>query len=109
MNVKRKATTSLANAVTSPTAKKLKQGSLTTFFGAPKGSKDVHTAPKPSFDKQAWINSLTPSQKELLKYIHLLLEFMLNYPIRLEIDTLHESWLAVLKDELTKPYFLKVS
>jgi len=27
---------------------------------------------------------------------------------RLEIDTLHESWLAVLKDEVTKPYFLKV-
>jgi hypothetical protein len=27
---------------------------------------------------------------------------------RLEIETLHDSWLAVLKDELTKPYFLKV-
>lgn len=28
--------------------------------------------------------------------------------VRLEIETLHDSWLAVLKDELTKPYFLKV-
>jgi hypothetical protein len=28
--------------------------------------------------------------------------------IRLEIETLHDSWLAVLKDELTKDYFLKV-
>jgi hypothetical protein len=28
---------------------------------------------------------------------------------RLEIETLHDSWLAVLKDELTKPYFLKVT
>jgi len=27
---------------------------------------------------------------------------------RLEIETLDDSWLAVLKDELTKPYFLKV-
>lgn len=28
--------------------------------------------------------------------------------MRLEIENLDDSWLAVLKDELTKPYFLKV-
>lgn len=27
---------------------------------------------------------------------------------RLEIETMDESWLAVVKDELTKPYFLDV-
>jgi uracil-DNA glycosylase len=92
MNVKRKATSTISSALTSPPdPKKLKQGSLTAFFGAPKHT--VHTASKANFDKQAWINSLTPSQKELLK---------------LEIETLHESWLAALKDELTKPYFLSV-
>jgi hypothetical protein len=32
--------------------------------------------------------------------------FIANF--RLEIETLHDSWLAVLKDELTKDYFLKV-
>jgi len=70
MNVKRKATSSLSAAVTSPPApKKLKQGSLTSFFGAPTGSKDLHTAPKIRFDKNSWISSLTASQKELLKYL----------------------------------------
>src|SRR5271154_3049014 len=70
MNVKRKATSSLSAAVTSPSApKKLKQGSLTAFFGSPTGSKDLHTAPKVRFDKEAWITSLTPTQKELLKYL----------------------------------------
>ena len=70
MNVKRKATSSLSAAVTSPSApKKLKQGSLTAFFGSPSGSKDLHTAPKVRFDKDAWITSLTPTQKELLKYL----------------------------------------
>ena len=69
MNVKRKATSSLSAAVTSPSApKKLKQGSLTAFFGSPAGSKDLHTAPKLRFDKDAWITSLTSTQKELLKY-----------------------------------------
>ena len=70
MNAKRKATSSLSAAVTSSSApKKLKQGSLTAFFGSPSGNKDLHTAAKVRFDKQAWINSLTPSLKELLKYV----------------------------------------
>jgi len=28
--------------------------------------------------------------------------------LKLEIDTLHESWLGALKDELTKPEFLEL-
>lgn len=45
------------------------------------------------FDKQKWIDSLSPEVKELLQ---------------LEIDTLHITWLAALHKELTKPYFLKL-
>jgi len=109
MNVKRKATSSISAAVGSPSApKRLKQGSLTTFFGPPPGSKTLSTSAKIAFDKGAWIDTLTPPQRELLKY---------RPPVtcgsrligRLEIETLDDSWLAVLKDELTKPYFLKVS
>ena len=67
MNVKRKATSSLSSAVTSPSApKKLKQGSLTAFFGAPAGN--LHTAAKIKFDKDAWIKGLSPAHRELLKY-----------------------------------------
>ncbi|KAG7895453.1 hypothetical protein KL936_000161 [Ogataea polymorpha] len=44
-----------------------------------------------SFDKQKWINSLTAEQKDLLE---------------LEISSMESSWLALLHQELTKPYFL---
>jgi hypothetical protein len=66
--MKRKATSTLSAAVSSsPSApKKLKQGSLTAFFGSQSGS-NVHTAPKVRFDKEAWIKGLTPPQKQLLK------------------------------------------
>lgn len=53
----------------------------------------VHPHELTSFNKQEWINSLTPEQKDLLQ---------------LEIDTLHISWLSVLYKELTKPYFLNL-
>ena len=43
------------------------------------------------FDKQKWVNGLTPEEKELLQD---------------EISHIHISWLAVLYKELTKPYFL---
>lgn len=43
------------------------------------------------FNKDAWVEKLTDEQKELLK---------------LEIDTLHESWLSVLKDEVVTKEFL---
>jgi uracil-DNA glycosylase len=89
-------------------AKKQKQtqGSITSFFGAPKvtpaanGSRSAGSssaavpepaAPVSKFDKQKWVSSLTDEQRDLLK---------------LEIDTLHESWLALLKDEIVTKEFL---
>lgn len=45
----------------------------------------------PKFDKEKWVDKLTPEQKELLS---------------LEIETLHESWLAQLKDEVLTKDFL---
>ena len=83
----------------SPTdSKKQKQGSLTSFFGAPKPAATssapaaTKTAPPPvKFDKEKWEASLSTEQKSLLK---------------LEIDTLDPSWLAHLKDDLTSSYFL---
>lgn len=77
--------------------------SITSFFAAPKsaagGGKVGGTFPITSstaaattkFDKEKWIAKLTTEQKNLLQ---------------LEIDTLHESWLAHLKDELLTPSFL---
>ena len=49
------------------------------------------TLTPPKFDKDAWVEKLTDEQKELLK---------------LEINTLDESWLAVLKDDIKSPEFL---
>jgi uracil-DNA glycosylase len=85
-------------------AKKAKtDGSITSFFGAPKSivksSKPSSTAngfsttppTMSNFDKAKWVAKLTPEQKTLLK---------------LEIDTLDESWLAHLKDEIVAPGFL---
>lgn len=46
-----------------------------------------------TFDTEKWALSLSPDTRELLE---------------LEIGTLHESWLAVLHNELTKPYFLQL-
>ncbi|KAL2175990.1 uracil-DNA glycosylase-like protein [Thermothelomyces heterothallicus CBS 202.75] len=77
--------------------KKAKQGSIMTFFGTPKPSStaaDGTAASEPApvkFDKAKWVASLTPEQRKLLQ---------------LEIDTLHESWLALLKDELVTKEFL---
>lgn len=45
----------------------------------------------PKFDKEKWVAKLTPEQKELLS---------------LEIESLHESWLAQLKDEVLTKEFL---
>jgi hypothetical protein len=85
MSLKRKA----ADAATEA-SKKTKQNSITSFFGAPKPKAD---APAATFDKDAWVSKLTDEQKELLK---------------LEIDTLHESWLPHLKDVLLSPNFLEL-
>lgn len=100
-----------AGAQTGADAKKVKapqqNASITSFFGAPKtvssskstagsGSSSAPlpfeaASPGPKFDKAKWVASLTAEQKHLLK---------------LEIDTLHESWLAHLKDEITTKEFL---
>ncbi|KAL2841194.1 uracil-DNA glycosylase-like protein [Aspergillus pseudodeflectus] len=81
-------------------AKKSKaNGSITSFFGAPKSSPTATATTKTaapsrvssSFNKQKWVATLTAEQKELLQ---------------LEIDTMDESWLAHLKEEIVKPEFL---
>ncbi|KAL1846066.1 uracil DNA glycosylase [Paecilomyces lecythidis] len=78
-------------------AKKPKgNGSITSFFGAPKPKVEITNGSSPTvskFNKDKWIESLTPEQKELLQ---------------LEIDTLDVSWLAHLKDELVTPEFLNL-
>lgn len=92
-NLKRKAADLAAAEVKKPKA----NGSITSFFGAPKGaannssSSSAVSAPAVKFDKQKWLEKLTDEQKELLK---------------LEIETLHESWLAHLKDEILSKEFL---
>merc|ERR1711881_447936 len=99
MSLKRKA----ADVVSTET-KKVKQAGITSFFGQPKsstGDAAANAAAKgvqastvaAKFDKDAWVAKLTDEQKELLK---------------LEIDTLHDSWLAHLKDEVTTPEFLNL-
>lgn len=98
MSLKRKAGDIAADA-----AKKPKQNaSITSFFGAPKPNPNVSkpasdpTAPATQpikFDKDAWVAKLSDEHKELLK---------------LEIDTLHESWLGALKDEVTSESFLNL-
>lgn len=80
-------------------SKKPKGGSITSFFGAPKPksvSTDAAASQPPrssSFKKDKWVASLTPEQKDLLQ---------------LEIDTLDESWLAHLKDEVVTTEFLNL-
>lgn len=59
---------------------------ITSFFKAPEASKS-------KFDKTTWVAKLTAEQKELLQ---------------LEIDTLDESWLALLKDDIVHPEFLNL-
>jgi uracil-DNA glycosylase len=86
-------------------AKKPKQqGTLTSFFGAPKvvakaggtngaGSSSGPGAPALKFDKEKWLAKLNEEQKRLLK---------------LEIETLDDSWLAHLKDDVASPEFLEL-
>ena len=71
---------------------KPKGNSITSFFGVPKTKPTSATTPS-SFNKEKWVASLTPEQKELLQ---------------LEINTLDESWLARLKEEVVTPEFLEL-
>ncbi|KAI5235358.1 uracil-DNA glycosylase [Aureobasidium subglaciale] len=102
MSLKRKAADIAAAEAKKPKA----NSSITSFFGPPKtvsstssatpakgSTESAPPAPAPAvkFDKEKWVASLSDEQKALLK---------------LEIATLHESWLAVLKDEITTKSFL---
>lgn len=84
----------------SPDAKKPKaNGNIAAFFGAPKSTSTANGAgkaappnpPAVKFDKAKWVASLTEEEKELLQ---------------LEIDTMHESWLGLLKDDIKTKEFL---
>jgi uracil-DNA glycosylase len=71
-------------------------GSIASFFGAaPKPAQSstgtASQSPAVKFDKAKWVASLTSEQKELLT---------------LEIETLDESWLALLKDDIVTKEFL---
>lgn len=100
MSLKRKAEDTVLSAEKKPKP----NGSITSFFGPPKTvssstkvtgtsiEQDIPTPPV-KFDKEKWVESLTPEQKELLK---------------LEIETLHESWLAQLKGEIVSKEFLEL-
>jgi len=102
MSLKRKA----GDLATSDPKKPKANGSITSFFGPPKvlststkvtGTSTEATpavpAPASKFDKEKWVATLTPEQKDLLK---------------LEIETLHESWLKELKDEVISKEFLEL-
>ncbi|ORY54824.1 uracil-DNA glycosylase-like protein [Pseudomassariella vexata] len=81
--------------------------SITSFFGVPKPVAAVTngtakglaaaTAPEATsvlkFDKTKWVEGLTEEQKQLLK---------------LEIETLDDSWLAHLKDDVKSKDFLEL-
>jgi len=82
MSLKRK-----ASEVATNTKKAKPNSSITSFFNAPTPKAEVE------FDKEAWMAKLNDEQKELLK---------------LEIDTLHDSWLPYLKDVLVSPGFLEL-
>ena len=89
---KRKATEPALDNAKKPKA----NGSITSFFGAPKTSSSTassSTAPVVKFDKEKWAAKLTDEQRELLK---------------LEIETLHESWLAHLHEDVLTPSFLEL-
>lgn len=96
-NLKRAADHLAGPAVDSKKAKC--NGSITSFFGAPKSKapgpgpvkSPAGAAASPVFNRQKWVATLSAEQKELLD---------------LEINTMHESWLAHLKDEIVKPEFL---
>ncbi|KAI1127126.1 uracil-DNA glycosylase [Nemania abortiva] len=91
-----------AAATAADASKKAKtNGSITSFFGAPKASTSSaggsasssfsSSNPASKFNKEAWVATLTPEQKRHLG---------------LEISTLDPSWLALLKDEIVKPEFI---
>lgn len=77
-----------AASVSTTTTAKVNGTTVTTA-----ATQAVVEAPGPKFDKKKWVEKLTAEQKGLLQ---------------LEIDTLDESWLAQLKDEVTSKEFLEL-
>ena len=77
---------SSTSTTTTPTASLITDSSATPSAAAA-------AAPLPKFDKQKWLEKLTPEQKDLLA---------------LEIQSLDESWLAQLKDDITSKDFLNL-
>ncbi|KAF2835893.1 uracil-DNA glycosylase [Patellaria atrata CBS 101060] len=90
MSLKRTA----AELAASDSKKPKTNASIRSFFTVPKptpGAAASRSSSTPKFNKEAWVKTLTDEQKELLK---------------LEIDTLHESWLIHLKADLVSKEFL---
>jgi len=101
MSLKRKA----ADLATDAAKKPKSNAPITAFFGQPKpnpssspanSSQTAPSATAPAtepikFDKAAWLAKLSDEHKQLLS---------------LEINTLHESWLGALKDDIVTKDFL---
>jgi uracil-DNA glycosylase len=85
-SLKRKAADSATNSAKKPT-------SIVNFFKPAAPTSSSASAKATKFDKAKWVAGLSKDEKDLLG---------------LEIETLHESWLSVLKDELVSPSFLKL-
>lgn len=66
-------------------------GNIAAFFGGSASKPVEASAPTVRFNKAEWVKSLTADQKDLLK---------------LEIETIHDSWLNHLKDDITTKEFL---
>ncbi|KAI5861477.1 uracil-DNA glycosylase [Durotheca rogersii] len=104
--MKRKAPVDGAKSDAAKKVKTTANASITSFFKPPAKAKsttpssspagagagpDDSDAPPSTFNLAKWVATLTPEQKRLL---------------HLEIQTLHPSWLAHLKDEIVTPEFL---
>jgi uracil-DNA glycosylase len=68
-------------------------GGTTSAFKGNASASAPAEPPMFKFNKQQWLAKLSDEQRELL---------------RLEIDTLHESWLGALADELVSASFLEL-
>ena len=85
----------------SSSAKKVKSAAITSFFkkdgvtqsSTPRNTQQQQQQTQTPFDRSDWLGALDERQKDLLA---------------LEIGTLDDSWLSVLHEEFTKPYFLKL-
>jgi uracil-DNA glycosylase len=82
-------TTAKEDTLSKSTASATATATTASVFTA--ASTSTSAAPAPKFDKAKWVEKLTPEQKDLLA---------------LEIQSLDESWLAQLKDDVVSKDFL---